>query len=1333
VIFGYKWHDEDYDGFWDGHETEGLNGWTIELYQDTNGNGILDAGEPLVDWTTTQTNGEREGVFWFADVLPGNYILREVIPERWEQTFPANSNLEHAVTVVAGQQVLGRWQETQSPNFGNARPPRLEIQKFVSDDGESWFDANSPSGPHVYQGLEPQFKFVVTNVGLVDLENIVLSDADVSEFEPLPPGSLRVGESFTTYAAGVWQIGQQENVATVSAARGTRTAQASDKAFYFGANTQVALDKNGQLQDENGDGNADAGETIVYTFTVTNSGNVMLGNVAVTDSLLGEVGSIGALAPGEDWEGTASYTITQADVDQGLVENEAVVTGTAPNGTTVQADAQHTENLPWNLQINVVKTGEFQDEDTDGCTHPDETIRYEFTVTNSANVTLRNVALTDSRLGEIRHIGTLAPNEVWRYTTSYAVTQGDIDQGLIENEATVTAEAPNGDPVAADARHIESLPWCLGIRLDKDGDPGGNNAAVPGKQIAYTFTVENTGNVTLANIVLQDPLLGSVTFVNGDVNANGRLDVGEVWTYTATYAVTQSDIDAGAVENLAIVTAMAPDGQQVRDEDTHRQPLTPPLQQVQVVQFITPISAYRQFEGLFEPQPVAPPSKPQWIDGYLWQDSNQNGIWEQGEDGRKGWFVYLDLNKNGVWDGFPADVPEPFAVTDANGRFVFDVEPGTYHLRVDVGNLDLSDGAFLVLSFPGTDVHVIELKAGQPVIGASGPTIEPTVPNFGFFVYSPFIRPADDHVGRILQSDVASSLRNDLLTALEPWQSFTVVNTTGAEFEITEIQKSVKTSYIPVADQFVTVFRKQSNEELQRIQTGIPLSPAIRVQPNESVQFLAFYDPAIRQGDTVIEQYPDWYGENKQTHPAHTFDRDDHLSVITDTGTTFQIDLVGGSTYDSDILVDGAVDFSDLSGLSDSLLQIREGDSPLFDPLSDMNARCPNGAEGVLATRSWPMIGYPRREIGLGDFGTLNVEWNRSRAPFLDLDPDNSSGARGSAFATVFVGCPITIADTDSRFANNGDRELSSLSVVITNWETGDKLEVNQAELPPGIQIDDDVPARMTFRGRATVEEYAAVLRRITFANDNSSLVDRIVTIEIQATGDSSDESTQSFTQLASDPDDDWELVGNVATATVIIKSEYLTSWQNPINPFDVNGDSAVTLSDVASLVNYLNVHFEEARLPSRPAGCHPFYDVNRDGYCTALDALLVIRELAPQTIAGGEGEAAEGPAQTPRGGSVRQEPNAGAITSGSGQRNAEIRVVPEVPNDSGTASREVRPFSSRHASQDAARAVVPPDSRSCGRVAQDTREKPADPDAEQPEGEVWLADLVADILAVRF
>src|SRR5207244_1789604 len=97
--------------------------------------------------------------------------------------------------------------------------------------------------------------------------------------------------------------------------------------------------------------------------------------------------------------------------------------------------------------------------------------------------------------------------------------------------------------------------------------------------------------------------------------------------------------------------------------------------------------------------------------------------------------------------------------------------------------------------------------------------------------------------------------------------------------------------------------------------------------------------------------------------------------------------------------------------------------STRFDPTSDINARLPNGAmtsgnQSVLNTTSWPR-GNPPREIGLGDYGPLNVEFNRARSPFLDLDADNSSGARGVDYVGKFSGTAVPIAGTDARFANS--------------------------------------------------------------------------------------------------------------------------------------------------------------------------------------------------------------------------------------------------------------------------------------------------------------------------
>src|SRR5690606_21556504 len=180
------------------------------------------------------------------------------------------------------------------------------------------------------------------------------------------------------------------------------------------------------------------------------------------------------------------------------------------------------------------------------------------------------------RSGDTNNDGNLDIDEVWTYTATYAVTQADIDTGEVENQATATAEAPNGDEVSDlsgttienDEPTVVELCQDAQIAIVKEGEfTGQGDCTVVGDIITYTFTVTNEGNVTLSNVDVTDPLAGlsAITFVGGDTNTDGNLDIDEVWTYTATYAVTQADIDAGEVVNQATATAEAPNGDQVSD------------------------------------------------------------------------------------------------------------------------------------------------------------------------------------------------------------------------------------------------------------------------------------------------------------------------------------------------------------------------------------------------------------------------------------------------------------------------------------------------------------------------------------------------------------------------------------------------------------------------------------------------------------------------------------------------------------------------------------------------------------------------------------------------
>ena len=106
-----------------------------------------------------------------------------------------------------------------------------------------------------------------------------------------------------------------------------------------GESPKIAIVKTASFDDNNGDGYAQAGETITYKFEISNIGNVPLTNVVVIDLLPGIVLRGGPIALGVGQTDTTSfeakYSLTQADINKGNVENQAKVTAVSPIGTLV--------------------------------------------------------------------------------------------------------------------------------------------------------------------------------------------------------------------------------------------------------------------------------------------------------------------------------------------------------------------------------------------------------------------------------------------------------------------------------------------------------------------------------------------------------------------------------------------------------------------------------------------------------------------------------------------------------------------------------------------------------------------------------------------------------------------------------------------------------------------------------------------------------------------------------------------------------------------------------------------------------------------------------------
>jgi uncharacterized repeat protein (TIGR01451 family) len=62
-----------------------------------------------------------------------------------------------------------------------------------------------------------------------------------------------------------------------------------------------------------------------------------------------------------------------------------------------------------------------------------------------------------------------------------------------------------------------------------------------GEIITYTYTLQNTGDLSFNSISATNDVSGNATYQSGDLNSNGLLDPNEKWILTSTYIVSSED------------------------------------------------------------------------------------------------------------------------------------------------------------------------------------------------------------------------------------------------------------------------------------------------------------------------------------------------------------------------------------------------------------------------------------------------------------------------------------------------------------------------------------------------------------------------------------------------------------------------------------------------------------------------------------------------------------------------------------------------------------------------------------------------------------------------
>jgi len=337
---------------------------------------------------------------------------------------------------------------------------------------------------------------------------------------------------------------------------------------------ELTIEKTAEWDDADGDNLLAINDEITYRFRVTNTGLVTMTNISVTDTLPGLVMTgtpIASLAPGafDETSYTATYTVTQDDVDAGFVTNAATATGTPPDGSGEPPFTTPPDSITLppdqTASLTLVKTGTVHDVDEDGVIEAGEHIDYNFSVTNTGATTLTNVTLTDLNLAPSEIAGgpipSLAAGETdsTTFTALYTLLQEDIDRGYFDNTATVNGKPPGTLPIVYSDPSSVRVPLAPqpGLTILKDTTwPAGEPLNV-NDTATYTFRIENTGNVTLSDITVTDELPGIVITGGPITLLPGQVDE---TTFSAQYTVLQTDVDGGAVTNTATATGTPPVG-----------------------------------------------------------------------------------------------------------------------------------------------------------------------------------------------------------------------------------------------------------------------------------------------------------------------------------------------------------------------------------------------------------------------------------------------------------------------------------------------------------------------------------------------------------------------------------------------------------------------------------------------------------------------------------------------------------------------------------------------------------------------------------------------------
>lgn len=415
-------------------------------------------------------------------------------------------------------------------------------------------------------GQQVKYEYVVSNSGTVTVSGLdfveSLSGTGTAPDIVCPATAVAPGDHVTcTGSYTVTQADLDAGIDLSNTARATGAAPNRDPVMSPPATATVDVVQAPSLalvKSVNPSTVTGAGQTVTYSFLVTNNGHVTVNGLTINEiagPALEPSCPNTTLAPGASTTCTATYTVTDADFTGGGITNTATASGTTLGGVPVTSpnSTARFDTVTGTTSLSLTKIA-----NPDSVTRAGQQVVYNYVITNTGDVSITSLSVGESAfIGISCPTTTLAAGEQTVCTRTYIVTQADVNAGSITNTATATGTANGSTVTSPQSSATVDIPAAPSLTLVKSADPTAVTAA--GQQITYTFQVINNGSVTLNGVgVSETTFSGTGQPVPTISCPTTTLAPNQEMTCTSRYTVTVEDMSADDIHDTAVATATTP-------------------------------------------------------------------------------------------------------------------------------------------------------------------------------------------------------------------------------------------------------------------------------------------------------------------------------------------------------------------------------------------------------------------------------------------------------------------------------------------------------------------------------------------------------------------------------------------------------------------------------------------------------------------------------------------------------------------------------------------------------------------------------------------------------